>query len=76
MAKKYYSIRKFGELLGVSSQTLRNWDRNGKLHPHHVSDNGYRYYSEEQLNLVRHIPKPNRITVGYCRMSCSTKTDF
>ncbi len=75
MSKKYYSIRKFADLLGVSSQTLRNWDRTGKLHPHHVSDSGYRYYSEEQIDQVRHVPTPDRITVGYCRVSSSKQKD-
>ena len=28
---------------------MRNWDNNGKLHPHHTSSNGYRYYSHEQF---------------------------
>lgn len=40
---KYYSINEFSKILGVSAQTLRNWDTNGKLHPHHTSTNGYRY---------------------------------
>ena len=75
MAKKYYSIRKFAEILGVTSQTLRNWDRTGKLHPHHVTDSGYRYYSEEQLDQIRHIPTPNRITAGYCRVSGAKQKD-
>ena len=67
---KYYSIREFSKILGVSAQTLRNWDNNGKLHPHHTTASGYRYYSEEQLNEVLHIkPKNNRITMGYCRVS-------
>ena len=26
---KYYSINKFSKILGVSAQTLRNWDANG-----------------------------------------------
>uniref|UniRef100_UPI0038CD4704 MerR family transcriptional regulator n=1 Tax=Velocimicrobium porci TaxID=2606634 RepID=UPI0038CD4704 len=62
---KYYSINEFSKILGVSAQTLRNWDNNGKLHPHHISSNGYRYYSHEQLNQVMNI-KPNldRITIG------------
>ena len=38
-----YSINEFSKILGVSAQTLRNWDKNGKLHPHHTSSNGYRY---------------------------------
>lgn len=40
---KYYPINEFSKILGVSAQTLRNWDKNGKLHPHHTSSNGYRY---------------------------------
>ena len=26
---KYYSINKFSKILGVSAQTLRNWDKKG-----------------------------------------------
>lgn len=67
---KYYSINKFSQILGVSAQTLRNWDKNGKLHPHHTSSNGYRYYSQEQLNQVMNIPPDlDRIVIGYCRVS-------
>lgn len=36
---KYYSINEFSKILGVSAQTLRN--KNGKLHLHHTSGNGY-----------------------------------
>ena len=73
---KYYSINQFSKILGVSAQTLRNWDNNGKLHPHHTSSNGYRYYSQEQLNQVLNI-KPNidRITIGYCRVSSNKQKD-
>ncbi len=38
---KYYSINEFSKILGVSAQTLRNWDKNGKLHLHHTSGNVY-----------------------------------
>ena len=47
-----YNISKASKLLGVSCQTLRNWDKNGKLTPHHKTDSGYRYYSEEQINKI------------------------
>ncbi|MBQ5735489.1 MAG: IS607 family transposase [Lachnospiraceae bacterium] len=73
---KYYSINEFSKILGVSAQTLRNWDKNGKLHPHHTSSNGYRYYTPEQLNQVMNI-KPNldRIVIGYCRVSSNKQKD-
>ena len=73
---KYYSINQFSKILGVSAQTLRNWDNNGKLHPHHTSTNGYRYYSHEQLNQVMNItPNLNRQVIGYCRVSSNKQKD-
>ncbi len=73
---KYYSIREFSKMIGVSAQTLRNWDNKGKLHPHHTTASGYRYYSEEQLNQVLNVkPKTNRITIGYCRVSSHKQKD-
>ena len=73
---KYYSINKFSKILGVSAQTLRNGNKKGKLHPHHTSSNGYRYYSHEQLNQVMNV-KPNldRIVIGYCRVSSNKQKD-
>lgn len=60
----------------VSAQTLRNWDKNGKLHPHHTSSNGYRYYSHEQLNQVINIKQNlDRIAIGYCRVSSNKQKD-
>jgi predicted site-specific integrase-resolvase len=73
---KYYSINEFSKILGVSAQTLRNWDNNGKLHPHHTSSNGYRYYSHEQLNQVTNAkPNLNRLVIGYCRVSSNKQKD-
>ncbi|MGL5548361.1 MAG: IS607 family transposase [Culicoidibacterales bacterium] len=72
---KYYSIAQMSKLLGVTAQTLRNWDRSGKLKPHHTSESGYRYYSQEQLNRVLGIKDPNRKVIGYCRVSSSKQKD-
>lgn len=73
---KYYSIREFSKILGVTAQTLRNWDMNGKLHPHHTTSNGYRYYSREQLNQVLHIkPDIDKMVIGYCRVSSNKQKD-
>ena len=44
---KYYSINKFSKILGVSAQNIKEMgNKKGKLHPHHTSSNGYRYYSQ------------------------------
>ena len=72
---KYYSIHEFSKIIGVSAQTLRNWDANGKLHPHHTTVSGYRYYSDEQLNQVINVKPKNRITIGYCRVSNHKQKD-
>ena len=73
---KYYSIHEFSKTIGVSAQTLRNWDKNGKLHPHHTTASGYRYYSEEQLNQILNVkPKNNRMVIGYCRVSSHKQKD-
>ena len=63
---KYYSIHEFSKIIGVSAQTLRNWDANGKLHPHHTTVSGYRYDSDEQINQVINVKPKKRITIGYC----------
>ena len=72
---KYYSIHEFSKIIGVSAQTLRNWDANGKLHPHHTTVSGYRYYSDEQLNQVINVKPKKRITIGYCRVSSHKQKD-
>ena len=74
--KKYYSIHQFSQLINVTPQTLRNWDKSNKLKPHHTTSNGYRYYSHEQLNQVLNIKtKKERITIGYCRVSGNKQKD-
>ena len=72
---EYYTINKFAKILGVTPQTLRNWDRNGRLKPHHNSSNGYRYYSQEQLNQVLQVKPKKRIVIGYCRVSSPKQKD-
>lgn len=73
---EYYTINKFSKMVGKTPQTLRNWDKSGVLKPHHTSTNGYRYYSEEQVQQVLHIRIDNpKIVIGYCRVSSSKQKD-
>lgn len=74
---KLYSIGKFAKKIGVSVQTLRNWDANGSLKPCKVTDGGTRYYSDQQLRDYITMPKhlPDRVTIGYCRVSSSKQKD-
>jgi predicted site-specific integrase-resolvase len=76
---KYYAIGEFSELIGKTEQTLRNWDKNGTLKPHHVTKSVHRYYSVEQANHFLGLKncgmKLNRKIVGYCRVSGSKQKD-
>ena len=72
------SIGKFAKTLGVSIQTLRNWDKEGKLKPTYVTENGYRYYSEDLLNKFRNIKNVNKIkkkNILYARVSTKNQKD-
>ena len=72
---KFYSIHVFSKILGVTPQTLRNWDRLGKLKPHHTAANGHRYYSQEQLDDFTEVQREKRLTIGYCRVSNHKQKD-
>ena len=74
---KYYSAKTVTQILGVTAQTLRNWDKEGKLKPSYVKSNGYRYYSEESIlsYTQERKTKKNLNVVGYARVSCKKQTD-
>ena len=74
---KYYSTKKVTEILGVTAQTLRNWDKEGKLKPSYVKSNGYRYYSEESIMSYtqERKTKKNLNVVGYARVSSKKQSD-
>lgn len=53
------TIKAAAELLGVSEQTLRRWDKAGKLRAPRHPMNGYRLYQRKLvLNLRRQILSP------------------
>ncbi|GKZ01834.1 hypothetical protein ANS014_02680 [Paraclostridium bifermentans] len=75
---KYYSIGEFAKKIGKTVQTLRNWDSKGTLKPHHITEGGTRYYSQEQLNYFLGLRKDkqlNKKTIGYCRVSSNKQKD-
>lgn len=75
MTKEYYSIHEFSKLISRTPQTLRNWDKSGKLKPHHTGANGYRYYSHNQLKELLKIEDIPKKVVGYCRVSSNKQKD-
>ena len=74
---KYYSSKKVTEILGVTAQTLRNWDKEGKLKPSYVKSNGYRYYSEDLIlsYTQERKTKKNLNVIGYARVSSKKQSD-
>jgi len=74
--KKYYSIRKLSKTIDVSAQTLRNWEKSGKLIPEYKTASGYRYYSYDQVaTLTGKVTDKSKITIGYCRVSSTKQKD-
>nr|WP_320023763.1 DNA methyltransferase [uncultured Draconibacterium sp.] len=54
--EKYLSISQAAEILDVSPETLRRWDKNGKFVSSRHPINKYRVYSEEQvMDLVQEM---------------------
>lgn len=45
------TIGEAAEILGLSIDTLRRWDKSGKLNPVKTSEAGYRLYSKSQVEL-------------------------
>ena len=74
---KYYSSKTVTQMLGVSAQTLRNWDKEGKLKPSYVKSNGYRYYSEDSIlsYTQERKTKKNLNVIGYARVSSKEQSD-
>lgn len=50
-----YSIKELSELAGVSARTLRYYDEINLLKPLYISEAGYRYYGQEEVELLQQI---------------------
>ncbi|EPC5163360.1 DNA (cytosine-5-)-methyltransferase, partial [Salmonella enterica] len=49
MKKEEFTLAEVADILGVSKETLRRWDNNGRLPSHRNDNNNYRFYKKEQL---------------------------
>ncbi len=52
-SSEYLTVRRAAEYLGVSAQTLRRWDAEGRLRPIRHPANGYRFYRRAELEPLR-----------------------
>lgn len=55
--KSFYTIREASEELGISQETLKNWDRSGKLSPRR-NGLGWRLYSQDEIEKAKGIILP------------------
>jgi DNA (cytosine-5)-methyltransferase 1 len=55
VTKDYYSLSEASKLLGKSKETLRRWDREGKLKALREPISNYRIYKKDQLELFSDI---------------------
>src|SRR3990167_7423386 len=69
------SIGKAAELLGVSVQTLRRWEREGKLLPERTSGRQRRYDLSKLRPEVGRADLDNRRTIAYARVSSSDQKE-
>jgi len=66
---KFLKISEAAVALGVSKSTLRRWEEEGKLVPERTAHNHRRYdISKIKPDCVA-LPKDNRKTIGYARVS-------
>ncbi len=49
MKRRYLSIKQAASVLGVTTGTLRNWDKKDILKPYRNPANNYRYYRVDQI---------------------------
>lgn len=53
MEQSLLTIGQAAKILGVSIDTLRRWDANGKLRPVRLDPSGHRYYRKEDIEILQ-----------------------
>jgi predicted site-specific integrase-resolvase len=64
---RFVKIGKAAQILGVSVQTLRRWERTGELCPDRKTAGKTRYYDQDKLLGFKNIG--NDVTIAYARVS-------
>lgn len=69
------AIGKVAEELGVSIETVRNWERQGHIKSERTNG-GHRRYDLNQVLAYYHKDKPKeKLVIAYCRVSTANKKD-
>jgi len=72
---KLLTIGEAAKWLGVSTQTLRRWEREKKLKPAERTPGGQRRYDPAQLRPATHLNQSPRTTIAYARVSSHDQKD-
>lgn len=73
MSEKLYTIKEAKKLLGVTTWTIQQWDRQGKIRCVRTLG-GRRRIPESEIKRILGL-REERIVVGYARVSSSTQKD-
>ena len=52
-----YTVKQVAKKLNVSTETIRYYTRLGIINPDRDSGNGYRYYSDKDIHLIKFVRK-------------------
>lgn len=69
------SIKEASEFLGISIDTLRRWERVGKITSMRTQGGHRRYDKKELIKFKMGDNSENRITIAYCRVSSSDQKE-
>jgi excisionase family DNA binding protein len=73
---KLIPISEAAKLLGVHAETLRRWERDGKIKPRRTSGNLRRYdIADIRPDLIHAAPASTRKIVAYARVSSHDQKD-
>lgn len=80
MNSDFISIGQASKILGISIQTLRNWEKTGKLLPDFISVGRTRRYSRCRLLPIAGLTKPEtkedqKTTIAYARVSTNEQKE-
>ena len=80
MNSDFIPIGQASKILGVSIQTLRNWEKTGKLLPDFVSAGKTRRYSRCRLLSIAGLTKSQikedqKVTIAYARVSTNEQKE-
>jgi len=72
----YIHIREARKLLGVSNQTLHNWDKQGKIRTTRLPSGARLYHKQDVYHILGGNPAPpEKQKIVYCRVSSKKQED-